>query len=196
VASLPSAKPKLKPEDFSIQKLSEAHKPRMASFLCAGDEEEAFLKEDALKHQNLRLSETFLLIENQSQKLISYMTISFGSFKISENEPLGGVPIREKQTHIFSSHVPCLLIAKLGTDKEEEGRGGGTFLIDLAVQKGLESNKVLALPFVALHSRLDKVDYYKKRGFLVAFTPAKKNEGTITMYRGLMETAPSLPLNF
>lgn len=95
------------------------------------------------------------------------------------------MPIREKQTHIFSTHIPCLLIGKLATDRNEEGRGGGTFLIDYAAQTGMKINDILTLPFMALHSLLDKVEYYKGRGFSVAFTPDKKDADTIPMYRSL-----------
>lgn len=188
---LPSDALKLTVEGITISKLKEEHGALISDFSCKGldasqvNDEEDFLKHDAMQHQKLGLSETFLLIENKTGKLISYITLSFGSFKISEGEELAGVPIREKQTRIFSTHVPCLLIGKLATDKNEENRGGGTFLIDFAAQTGARISSILALPFMALHSRRDKAEYYKKRGFAVAFTPDKKDADTITMYRRL-----------
>ena len=181
--------PKLTENDITISRLNDGHGALVSAFSCQGKDEEDFLKKDALQHEKLDLSETFLLIENKSGKLISYITLSFGSFKISECEELAGVPIRDKQTHIFSTHVPCLLIGKLATDRNGENRNGGTLLIDFAAQVGMRINDILALPFMALHSRLDKVDYYKRRGFSVAFTPDKKDAGTITMYRSLPKKA-------
>lgn len=130
------------------------------------------------------MSETFLLIEDSGGKLISYITLSFGTFKLSENEPLGGIPIMEKQTHIYQP-IPCLLIGKLATDKREGKRGGGSLLLVFAAQKGIEINGILSLPFMALHSHPDKVEYYRKMGFEVAFTPDRKDADTVTMYRSL-----------
>lgn len=190
---MPSGKPKLGADDISIKKLKEEYMPLISAFSCAGKDEEDFLKKDALQHQKLGLSETFLLIENNGNKLISYITLSFGSFQMSENTPLGGIPIIEKQTHIFSTHMPCLLIGKLATDKNCEGRGGATFLLEFAAQTGVKINAILALPFMALHSRPDKVQYYKNRDFLIAFSPDKKGADTITMCRSLMEKCVNKP---
>jgi hypothetical protein len=182
---VPSDRPKLTEDAVTIQRLKEIHASLVSDFRCAGKDEGEFLKNDALKHQNLGLSETFLLVENGGNRLISYVTLSFGSFKMSENEPLGGIPIREKQTHIFSTHLPCLLIGKLATDEREEGRGGGTFLLDFSKKICAQINGILSLPFIALHSHPDKVPYYARRSFSIAFNPQKKDADTVTMYHGL-----------
>ena len=177
-----SQKTKLLEDDVEIVQLSASYSGIVSSFICSDEDKSLFLKHDALANQNQKLSETFLLFEKSTSRLVSYITLSFGSFKMSVNREIGGIPIREKPYRIFTDHIPCLLVAKLATHQEEEHRNGATLLLRFAIKRALEISGKYPLPFIALDSKPDKIDYYKGRGFAVAFTPERKETVTFQMF--------------
>ena len=170
---------KLDKSCLSIKLLKPEHAEIVKRFSCGRKDEDDFLHNDALPSQNARLSETYLLIENQRNKIISYITIAVGSFQLAEDRKMGNVRLSDKPYRVYSNHMPCMLIGKLATDANETGKGGATYLIDFAVIKALEAN--LPIPFIALHAYHELVDFYKKLGFFVAFTSSKKGR-TAAMY--------------
>jgi len=151
-------------------------------FSCGHEDEDLFLKKDALVHQSLRLSQTYLLLEKDCKCIISYITFSVGSFRLDKNQTINGVQIREKPTHIYNHNIPCLFVGKLATNRHETGRGGARHLLDFAIKRAVELNEEIAIPFIALDAYADKVRYYEKQGFSVAYVPDRKNAETITMY--------------
>jgi GNAT superfamily N-acetyltransferase len=165
-----------------VEKLKGEHAKCVASFSCGKKDEDEFLKKDAMPSQEMRLSETYLLFEDgQKEKIISYVTITVGSFQLSRERKLNEVKISDKPFRIFSSHMPCLLIGKLATDKNETGRGGASHLIDFAIGKAMGA--ALPIPFVALHTYQGTIRFYEKLGFKVAFHPKGRNrQGLATMY--------------
>lgn len=174
-------KPKLGANGAIIEKLSPAHAGAVANFSCGSEDEDIFLKKDALANQDLGLSQTFLLFENGSKNIISYITLSIGSFRLDREEAIGGVRIMDKQCNIFSNNLPCLFIGKLATDRGEQGRGAARFLIDFAISRAVEMGRLIPVPFVALDAYPDKAQFYGRMGFRPAFTP-EKGSRTIEMY--------------
>lgn len=171
--------PKLRPEDCTIVGIGPEHSGLIESFCCGTKNEDDYLRKDALANRNFRLSETCLLLENG--KLISYITLSVGSFDLSTNKRLLSVRIRDKPFRIYSKTMPCLLVGKLATDRGETGRGGATLLIDYAVKKLVEINEKIPVPFLALHAYPEKAGFYGRLGFEEARKGAK-NSRTIAMY--------------
>ena len=172
---------KLNFNDVTIVKLTDEHKGVIESFSCGNEDEDLFLKNDALGNQNIGLSQTFLLFEEKNSAPVAYITLSIGSFKLDKDEAIEGIQIREKQYHIYSNNMPCLFIGKLATDKNESGRGAASHLVNFAVSRAVEISKHIPVPFIALDAYSDKVDFYKKLNFRIAFTP-QKDSSTITMY--------------
>ena len=178
---------KLDKSKLSIMLLKSEHMALARSFSCGRKDEDDFLHNDALPSQNVKLSETYILIDNERKKIISYITITVGSFQLAEHRMLGNVKLSDKPYRVYTNHMPCMLIGKLATDKNEAGRGGATYLIDFIVIKALGAN--LPIPFIALHAYCDLVDFYKKLGFFVAFT-SKKQTKTVTMYLEIPHNSP------
>jgi GNAT superfamily N-acetyltransferase len=171
---------KLERSQVIIELLKAEHSDTVKSFSCGRKDEDDFLHNDALLSQAVKLSETYLLFEKDNmKKIISYVTITVGAFQIAGDRKFHNVKIMKKPYKVYSGHMPCLLIGKLATDKSEVKRGGATHLAEYALRKALDAN--LPIPFIALHAYPDMVNFYKKIGFRIAFTP-KKNALTVTMY--------------
>jgi len=182
-----SNKPMILESELKIELLKPEHSELVTSFSCGEEDEDLFLKKDALANQNLKLSETYLLFEQSRPNIISYITLTLGSFKLSPNKELDGIVIRDKSVGIYTNNMPCMFIGKLATDKEEIKRGAGKYLIKFAIKKAIELNEIFPLPFVALHAYPAKVSYYEELGFRIAFTPSTPDPETITMYLHLFE---------
>jgi len=181
---------KLSPETASIRELSQSHAGEIAKFECGSHDEDEFLKKDALANQDARLSKTYLLFESGKRNVISYLTLNVGSFKISENRKLFDVKVSEKPYHVYTNAMPCLRISKLATDKSETGRGGASLLVSFAVRRLAEINREIPIPFLSLAAYPDKVKFYEKLGFEVAFTPSRGLEENVTMYMHVKFASP------
>lgn len=168
---------RLSESELVFEKLSRSHSQLVSAFSCSHKDEDEFIKRDAFANQQFRLSETFLLLE--CGKLISYVTLGIGSFVLSQERQFHGLRIREKPYN-FPNKVPCMLICKLATDSREEGRGGASHLLSFAFQEAIRKSVLVPFPFLALHAYPEKVDFYRKRGFEVAFAP-KSGAGNETV---------------
>ncbi len=168
-------------DGVAIERITSGHLSQIAEFDCGAKDENEYLKIAAFANQSSHLSETFLLFEKENRKLISYITLSFGSFKLASDKKIGGLKIRKKPFRIYANNLPCLLIGKLATDKNEIKRGGASHLLAFAYQKAVEIDRVLALPFLALDAYLDKIEFYTKNGFKVAYAP-RKGDRTAALY--------------
>jgi len=165
-----------------VEKLKREHGSLIALFSCGKPDEDDFLKRDALMSQEVRLSETYLLFEDGTRgKIISYVTITVGSFQLSRERMLANVRIGDKPFRVFSNHMPCLLIGKLATDARETGRGGARHLVDFVIGKAMGAP--LPIPFVALHTSQNLTGFYEKLGFKMAFHPkSRRAAGLATVY--------------
>jgi len=165
-----------------VEKLKPEHNGLVALFSCGKPDEDNFLKHDALMSQGVRLSETYLLFEDENRKkIVSYITITVGSFQLSRERKMMSVRISDKPFRVFSNHMPCLLIGKLATDIDEIGRGGARHLVDFAIGKAMKVD--IPIPFVALHTYPDMIGFYEKLGFKEAFhLKSKRASELATMY--------------
>ncbi len=175
----------LNEKDIVIERLKQEHLILLSHFDCGSKIENEFLSKDALANQAGRLSETYLLFEKSNSKLISYITLTFGSFKLAGDRKLSGIKVKSKPYRIFANNMPCLLIAKLATDKMEVGRGGATHLLKFAIQKAKEIDMLMSLRFLALDAYPDRVEFYQKKGFKIAYSP-KKRDMTVALYLELV----------
>ena len=173
--------PKLDEKDIFIERLRQEHLGLLSDFDCSSESENDFLLNDALANQQGHLSETYLLIEKSTKKAISYLTLTFGSFKLAGDRKLSGIKVKKKPFRIFANNMPCLLVAKLATDKREVGRGAATHLLKFAIQKAKEIDGIMALRFLALDAYVGKADFYQKKGFKIAYKP-RKTDKTVTLY--------------
>jgi len=175
------AKPKAQDSELVIELLKESHKPLLVKFLSASKDENEFLHKDSLACQRIRLNETYLLFKKGNQdKILSYVTLAVGSIKLSPEKDFFGVKIKDKPYRL-PSHIPCMLIGRIATDKTEQNMGYASYLVSFAISKAVEKSKLIPFPVLALHAYPGKIPFYMSFGFEKAFTASKKSE-TVCMY--------------
>ncbi len=175
---------KYAPDEVYISILKEEHTPLIANFSCDDKELNEYLKKDALAYQNLHLGVTYVLFTKLANKPVSYMTLAMGSLKIPDKHEfiLRGKKLRE-YTKIFPQQFPALLIGKLATDKNEEGKGAASILLDYAAKIAMNARQQFGCSHLIAHARATEkiVDWYKKRG-LVTYVEDLIGRDTIPMY--------------
>ena len=180
-------KARLEEAEVAIEKLRPEHAPLFDGFLSSSKDENSFLMEDALASQRLRLSDTYLLVEKGTRRIVSYISLYIGSFKLSKKRTFHKVKIKDKPQSVKRlRHMPCLIIGRLATNSEDEGRGAATLLVASAIKQAHKINELISFPFLAVHAYREKVRFYEKRGFNVAFTPSRQAK-VYTMYVHLFE---------
>ncbi|PIT84874.1 hypothetical protein COU37_01290 [Candidatus Micrarchaeota archaeon CG10_big_fil_rev_8_21_14_0_10_45_29] len=67
----------------------------------------------------------------------------------------------------FPKSFPALLIGKLATDKNEEGRGAASILLDFAVKKAISIRAEIGCTYLLAHAynKEKVISWYKKKGF-------------------------------
>jgi hypothetical protein len=99
-------------EYFIIEKLSPAH--RIGDFNGNNaNEYTLFLKHDALKHQESHISNTFVLVERESQAIAAYISLIADAVTLQDEERA-----RLSIPEISFETLPALKIAKLAVAEE------------------------------------------------------------------------------
>ena len=181
--------------DIRIVLLNAKYALLLDEFSCGHEDEDIFLKKDALIHQNLRLSQTYLLLEGDRERIISYITFSVGSFRLDKGQTIKGVQILDKPTRIYNNNLPCLFVGKLATHKQETRRGGGRHMLNFAIRRALELNREIAIPFIALDAYANQLRRRApppKGGGLIAHSAKSGQVGCRHSLRSL-KCAVSLP---
>jgi len=141
-----------------------------------------FLKTDAFEYQNLHLGTSYLLLNQDKTKMVSYVTLAMGALKIpdKENFELRGKKLKEYPKD-FPNQFPALLIGQLANDKNEEGRGAAGILVDYAIKLALKYREEVGCAYIVAHVYIDKTEWYKKKGFRTYINDPKGRE-TVPMY--------------
>jgi len=175
---------KYTPEEVFVSVLNEQCLSVVGSFNSTNEDLNEFIKKDAMEYQNVHLGVTYLLLDKQTNKLLSYVTFAMGSLKIPDKEEfiLRGKKLKDYPKD-FPNQFPALLIGRLATDRTEEGKGGASLLIDYGVKLALSEREKVGCGYLLAHAYASAkvVEWYKKVGFK---TYVDKIEGrdTIPMY--------------
>jgi hypothetical protein len=183
VLLLSEADPK---DKLIIERLKEDHGKLLSSFCCVSDDENEFLKKDALGHQRLRLNQTYLLFREDREKILSYITLTIGSIALSPDKEFYGVKIKEKPYEL-PRNIPCMLVGRIATDKTEVNKGYATYMISFARLEAIKKSEMMPFPIMALHSYPHAVDFYTSLGFEKAYEPSENKPKTIPMFLPLFE---------
>ena len=161
--------------------LTDDHKPIILHFLSKNEDLNEFLVRDALEYQKLNLGITYMLF-NKEKKLVSYITLGMGALKIPDKKEFEfkGKMLKDYPKD-FPSQFPALLIGKLATDKDEEGMGGASLLLDYAVKTILGLRDKIGCAYLVAHVYPESLDWYKTKGFKTYVTQVANRE-TIPMY--------------
>jgi hypothetical protein len=151
---------------FSIEKLSPAH--RINDFNGDNDNEYTlFLKQDALKHQESHISNTFVLVETESKSIAAYIYLIADAVTLQDEEKA-----RLLLPDIFFETLPALKIAKLAVARAMSMtyRHLGSLMIDFSRSIADECNeRLIACRILTADADIEYDKnlplFYEKNGF-------------------------------
>ncbi len=160
---------KIKPEELRIEKIGEPHKQCMEKFQSYESELMEFLKEDALKQQERKISVTYLWFLRETNELVAYITLCPDCIKLKNIDENLAKTFRDKGINYKS--LPALKIGRLCVTDNFLRRGIGTLLIQFTIKKAKEVSDNVGCRFLYLDakrnrdSKKDVVHFYKAIGF-------------------------------
>ncbi len=140
---------------LSIELLSARYDLR--NFDSGNEELNDYLRNDALKEQQLLLSKTQLCFHRD--RIAGFITLAADSIRI-EKDKLDSSQIIDGCEY---PAYPCILIARLAVDKKLHRCGIGSYLLSLAVGFALEAP--LGCRYLAVDPKEEAVKFYENVGF-------------------------------
>ncbi len=128
------------PQGFRLEHLRRAHPRRR--FRCGEDRVDAWLTSKALQHQEKHLSVTRVLLE-PSGGIAGYYTLATGQVDFAE------LPA-DLARRLPRCMLPVAVLAWLGVDTAQQGRGLGRLLLAHALRNCWEAGKTFAFVAVIL----------------------------------------------
>lgn len=132
------------------------------NFCCGKDLLDNYFWTQAKQDVKRKLSACFVLLENKSDRISGYYTLS--SCSISNDF----IPetFKNKLPGSYSS-IPTVLIGRLAVDKESQGKGIGKLLLIDSLKRCYEISKSIRI-FAVIVDPLDTeaVKFYEKYGFI------------------------------
>ncbi|MFE6075790.1 hypothetical protein ACFVQB_15060 [Paenibacillus sp. NPDC057886] len=152
-------------EQFSLVNLTEGY--RLNDFDCSIPEYVEFLCNEALMHQELNLSRTYLLINKWNADVVAYMSLISDSIKLKQDE-------RDVyfQGEISFPSYPAMKIAKLAVNDRHaaEIKNIGSLMIELARGIAEDINESVACRFITVdadtHNNPSVNEFYQKNQFV------------------------------
>ena len=162
------------------------HSKSCTSFECSIPEYNDYLIDDALRSQNDHIALTWLLVEQSTGKIASYMSLIMDAIKLTG---------AEKELHNLNypfRTIPAMKIAKLAVNHSfsEKYKGIGTFMIANAELLALSCNsEYCAARFLTVDADIEHergvLVFYEKNGFIPNAELYNKNRKTISMRKDI-----------
>lgn len=131
-------------------------------FSCGNDMLDNYLKLQASQDVKRKLAACFILLENNSDIIQGYYTLSNNSI------PLNDIPskIQKKLPRSYAS-IPTILIGRLAIEKKFQGKGIGKILLIDALNRCYEISKNIG-SFAVIVDPIDESaeNFYNKYGFI------------------------------
>lgn len=173
---------KIPDEDVVIEQISAKHKDIIKNFQTYEKELKDFLVDDALKNQEMHISNTYLWFHKQTGELLAYISILTDALRIQ------GTHLRQYflEKGIEYKSLPSLKIGRLCVDDRYRKRDIGTKTTVFVTKLAVELNKRVACRFIYVDAKRNKHDpkkdavkFYKRTGFKIL---KEREKGTIPMY--------------
>jgi GNAT superfamily N-acetyltransferase len=129
----------------------------LSSFDCGVEALNDYLKKYAYPNHQNRSSRTYVAV--RGVRVVGYYTLAAGSVAREETTPrvaqgLGRYP------------VPVILLARLGVDLGEQGKGLGKALLKDAILRAVQAGNIIGSRAVLVHAKDEKAKaFYCKFGF-------------------------------
>ena len=131
-------------------------------FSCGNDMLDNYLKLQANQDIKRKLTACFVLIENNSDIIQGYYTLSNNSI------PLNDIPTKiQKRLPSSYTSIPTILIGRLAIEKKFQGKGIGKILLIDALNRCYEISKNIG-SFAVIVDPIDESaeNFYNKYGFI------------------------------
>lgn len=136
-----------------------------AAFDCEVEPLNDYLKKYALQNQKKDAARTYVLTTEENQ-IVGYYTLVFGAVSIEETTP-------EIAAGLGKYPIPVILLARLGIDKNEKGKGFGKILLRDALLRAVRASEIAGLRAFLVHAKDESAKaFYEKFGF----APSPHNE--------------------
>jgi hypothetical protein len=175
---------------FVFRALQETDKINRFEIERENDALRAFLKKDAPRFQLSNITKTYVAVETDdaSKRVRSYISIL--NSEIAQEFANEEIRIEAER---YSSY-PAVKIARLATDRHFESKGLACGLIDLVA--GIARSQIMphaGCRFLILDANRAKIDFYKRRGFVLVDNADNKARQNPVMFMDLHRTAAATP---
>lgn len=161
------------------------------SFDCEEAKEyEIFLKKKAPKLNELAITETFLLIHNETNELVGYFSLSADTVRLTLDEKKDA-----KLEEVDFMSLPALKLGKLAINKalsdEIKRKGYGSFVLDIVDSYAFEMIEAgVGCRFITVDADIeykpDTPAFYEKNGFVVNQSRKRRpGDKTVSMRRDI-----------
>lgn len=175
-------KPKIKPDELRVEKLSNAHSEIIRYLQSYETELMDFLVEDALNQQSRKISVTYLWFLRKTNELIAYVTLSPDCVKLKNIDPQLCQKFRDKGINYKS--LPALKIGRLCVDDRFQKQGLGTLIIHFSIDTAKKLSQQVGCRFIYLDAKRnpdtskDVIHFYIKMGFEIYKERSKSSRET------------------
>ncbi len=131
-------------------------------FSCGDDTIDSYFIRRASQDAKKKIATTFVLINDQSNSVTGYYTLSATSIKLVH------LPVETSKKLPKYPHIPATLLGRLAIDRRYQGRGyGGVLLID-ALRRALQATTEVASFAVVVDAINERArTFYEQYGFAV-----------------------------
>ncbi|MDQ3944864.1 MAG: GNAT family N-acetyltransferase [Actinomycetota bacterium] len=163
-------------EGLRLERLHASHD--VAAFDSGNAELNGWLWRHALAAQQMDSARTFVL--TQGGRVLGYFSLTMGSVR-REEAP------RRRVRGMPGYPVGTVLLARLGVDQAEQGKGRGALLLAEALRKAVAAGEAAAARLVVVDAIDERAaDFYRRHGFLPA------PDHPLRLYRRMSDIRASL----
>jgi GNAT superfamily N-acetyltransferase len=128
-----------------------------SGFGCGKPALNQYIKKYALVNQQNDISRTY--VATRDGRVVGFYTLAFGSISHDEATP-------EVKAELPQYPIPVMLLARLGVDQKETGKGLGKGLLKDAMLRTIQAADIGGLRAMLTHAKDEEAKlFYKKYGF-------------------------------
>ncbi len=137
------------------------------AFSCGDHTLDTYFKKRASQEAKKNIAATFVLVDNQTNAVIGYYTLSATSILLAD------LPVETAKKLPKYPHVPATLLGRLAIDSGYQGRGYGEFLLIDALRRVLQATTEVASFAVVVDTINERARSFYERYKFCAFPDQK-----------------------
>lgn len=144
-------------EELIIRPLTKRIDP--VFFNSHSDELNEFIKKDAMRDQENRVSRTYLCCWKKN--IAGYVTLLTDTLELHAVSEIDGID------GYFYQKYPAIKIARLAVDVKFERKGVGRFILLTSIGKAIKISDEIGCRYITVDSKPESIGFYEKHGFKV-----------------------------